>query len=127
MAIEVAENGRPNLIKRSTKRQEAQRKIRTAVYLFFDNVNTFYFSVTSVSRIKTSHTVKVQIPNLFSLIEKYIESEDVLKSNFLFENFVVELLNENLKVYCGTDHPHAGQQPKVLDVASMNSKNVKRS
>lgn len=100
MAIEVAENGRPNLIKRSTKRKEAQKKIRTAVYLFFDNVNTFYFSVTSVSRIKTSHTVKVQIPNLFSLIEKYIESEDVLKSNFLFENFVVELLNENLKVYC---------------------------
>ena len=33
----------------------------------------------------------------------------------------------NLKVYCGSEHPHAGQQPKVLDVASMNSKNVKRS
>ena len=34
---------------------------------------------------------------------------------------------KNLKVYRGADHPHAGQQPKVLDVASMNSKNVKRS
>ncbi|MDR0968123.1 MAG: 50S ribosomal protein L13 [Holosporaceae bacterium] len=33
----------------------------------------------------------------------------------------------NLKVYAGENHPHAGQQPKVLDVASMNSKNVKRS
>lgn len=32
----------------------------------------------------------------------------------------------NLKVYSGEEHPHAGQQPKVLDVASMNSKNVKR-
>ncbi|MBE6447395.1 MAG: 50S ribosomal protein L13 [Alphaproteobacteria bacterium] len=33
----------------------------------------------------------------------------------------------NLHVYCGSEHPHAGQQPKVLDVVSMNGKNVKRS
>lgn len=32
---------------------------------------------------------------------------------------------KNLKVYKGSEHPHEGQQPKVLDVASMNSKNVK--
>lgn len=31
-----------------------------------------------------------------------------------------------LHVYAGTEHPHAGQQPQVLDVASMNPKN-KRS
>lgn len=30
-----------------------------------------------------------------------------------------------LHVYKGTDHPHGGQQPKVLDIASMNSKNVR--
>ncbi len=29
----------------------------------------------------------------------------------------------NLKVYCGTDHPHEAQQPEALDVASLNSKN----
>ncbi|MEQ8826333.1 MAG: 50S ribosomal protein L13, partial [Parvibaculum sp.] len=29
-------------------------------------------------------------------------------------------------VYAGAEHPHAGQQPQVLDVASMNPKN-KRS
>ncbi|MDR1551529.1 MAG: 50S ribosomal protein L13 [Holosporaceae bacterium] len=34
---------------------------------------------------------------------------------------------KNLKVYVGENHPHAGQQPKVLDIASMNAKNVKRS
>jgi len=28
-----------------------------------------------------------------------------------------------LHLYNGTDHPHAGQQPKTLDVASMNRKN----
>ena len=28
-----------------------------------------------------------------------------------------------LHLYNGTDHPHAGQQPEVLDVASMNRKN----
>lgn len=34
---------------------------------------------------------------------------------------------KNLKVYAGENHPHAGQQPKNFDVASLNSKNVKRS
>ncbi len=28
-----------------------------------------------------------------------------------------------LHVYAGTDHPHAAQNPEVLDVAAMNSKN----
>ena len=32
----------------------------------------------------------------------------------------------NLRVYAGTEHPHAAQSPEVLDVAAMNSKN-KRS
>ena len=29
----------------------------------------------------------------------------------------------NLRVYAGTAHPHEGQQPEVLDVASLNPKN----
>jgi large subunit ribosomal protein L13 len=29
----------------------------------------------------------------------------------------------NLRVYPEADHPHAAQQPEVLDIASMNSKN----
>jgi large subunit ribosomal protein L13 len=29
----------------------------------------------------------------------------------------------NLRVYAGTDHPHDGQQPEVLDVGSLNPKN----
>lgn len=32
---------------------------------------------------------------------------------------------KNLRVYAGTDHPHEAQQPEVLDVAAMNSKNKK--
>jgi len=32
----------------------------------------------------------------------------------------------NLRVYAGAEHPHAAQQPEVLDVAAMNPKN-KRS
>jgi large subunit ribosomal protein L13 len=35
-------------------------------------------------------------------------------------------LMSNLKVYAGTTHPHAGQNPEVLDVAALNPKN-KRS
>ncbi|MDR1983001.1 MAG: 50S ribosomal protein L13 [Holosporaceae bacterium] len=34
---------------------------------------------------------------------------------------------KNLKVYGGENNPHAGQNPKFLDIASRNSKNVKRS
>ena len=33
---------------------------------------------------------------------------------------------KNLRVYAGPEHPHAAQQPEVLDIASMNAKN-KRS
>jgi large subunit ribosomal protein L13 len=29
----------------------------------------------------------------------------------------------NLRVYPGADHPHAAQQPEVLDIAAMNRKN----
>jgi len=31
----------------------------------------------------------------------------------------------NLRIYAGTDHPHAPQQPQKLDVAAMNRKNVR--
>lgn len=34
---------------------------------------------------------------------------------------------KNLKVYSGTEHPHEAQQPEVLDVAAMNSKNARRA
>jgi large subunit ribosomal protein L13 len=33
---------------------------------------------------------------------------------------------KNLRVYAGSEHPHEAQQPTVLDVASLNTKN-KRS
>jgi large subunit ribosomal protein L13 len=29
----------------------------------------------------------------------------------------------NLRVFAGTDHPHEGQNPEVIDIASMNRKN----
>ncbi|HVX81414.1 MAG TPA: 50S ribosomal protein L13, partial [Devosiaceae bacterium] len=31
----------------------------------------------------------------------------------------------NLRVYAGAEHPHEAQQPVKIDIASMNSKNVK--
>ncbi|MFN0263354.1 50S ribosomal protein L13 [Tepidamorphus sp. 3E244] len=34
---------------------------------------------------------------------------------------------KNLKIYAGTEHPHEAQQPVTLDVASMNSKNVRQA
>ncbi|HEY8596712.1 MAG TPA: 50S ribosomal protein L13 [Devosiaceae bacterium] len=32
---------------------------------------------------------------------------------------------KNLRVYAGAEHPHAAQQPEVLDVGALNSKNVR--
>ena len=32
----------------------------------------------------------------------------------------------NLRVYAGAEHPHEAQQPEVIDIASMNKKNVAR-
>lgn len=32
---------------------------------------------------------------------------------------------KNLRVYSGPNHPHEAQQPSVLDVASLNKKNVR--
>jgi large subunit ribosomal protein L13 len=32
---------------------------------------------------------------------------------------------KNLRVYAGAEHPHVAQQPEVLDVAKLNSKNKK--
>jgi large subunit ribosomal protein L13 len=32
---------------------------------------------------------------------------------------------KHLHVYAGAEHPHAGQQPKPLDVGALNSKNVR--
>jgi large subunit ribosomal protein L13 len=31
----------------------------------------------------------------------------------------------NLKVYAGAEHPHAAQNPEILDVASLNRKNTR--
>ena len=33
---------------------------------------------------------------------------------------------KNLYVYAGTDHPHVGQQPEVLDLSTLNSKNIRK-
>jgi large subunit ribosomal protein L13 len=33
----------------------------------------------------------------------------------------------NLRVYAGAEHPHAAQQPELLDVAAMNAKNARQA
>jgi len=32
-----------------------------------------------------------------------------------------------LKIYSGEKHPHSAQNPKILDVSKMNSKNIIRN
>ncbi len=32
-----------------------------------------------------------------------------------------------LKIYVGSDHPHSSQNPKVIDISKLNSKNIARN
>ena len=32
-----------------------------------------------------------------------------------------------LKIYTGVDHPHAAQNPKIIDISKLNNKNIVRS
>lgn len=69
---------------------------------------------------------------------KSITAAKVIEGRFperVIEKAVERMISRNklgrsmmtkLRVYAGTEHPHAAQQPEVLDVASMNPKNVKR-
>ncbi len=41
------------------------------------------------------------------------------------KNRLSRKLMTNLRVYAGAEHPHAAQNPEVLDVKSMNPKNVR--
>lgn len=62
-------------------------------------------------------------------------AEDVLRGKHperVVEKAVERMISRNplgraqmtkLKVYAGTDHPHAAQQPEVYDFASLNRKN----
>jgi large subunit ribosomal protein L13 len=50
------------------------------------------------------------------LIEKAVE-------RMLPEGPMGRQLLRNLRVYAGTDHPHAAQNPDVLDVGALNPKN----
>ena len=34
---------------------------------------------------------------------------------------------KKLKIYSGENHPHSAQNPQVLDLAKMNSKNIIRN
>jgi len=31
-----------------------------------------------------------------------------------------------LKIYSGSEHPHSSQNPKVIDISKLNSKNIVR-
>ena len=33
----------------------------------------------------------------------------------------------NLRIYCGSDHPHEAQNPEWINIKSMNNKNIKRN
>lgn len=50
------------------------------------------------------------------LVEKAVE-------RMITRNVLGRQQMSNLRVYPGADHPHAAQQPEVLDVAALNPKN----
>jgi large subunit ribosomal protein L13 len=93
-------------------------KIRVTGHKLEDHV--FYWHTGYPGGIK-QRTLKERLNSKFPerVISKTVE-------RMLPKGALGRKMLSNLKVYSGEEHPHAGQQPKVLDVASMNSKNVKR-
>ncbi len=69
---------------------------------------------------------------------KSITAEKVMESKFperviikavermITRNKLGRSMMTKLRVYAGPSHPHEAQNPEVIDVASMNPKNVKR-
>ncbi len=53
----------------------------------------------------------------------------VLKAiqRMLPKNKLARKLMANLRVYCGPMHPHQGQNPAPLDIASINPKNTRKA
>ena len=65
-------------------------------------------------RVQTARTLHEKNPT--ALVEKAVKG--MMPRNPLGRDML-----RKLKVYAGTEHPHDGQKPEVLDVASMNRKN----
>ena len=42
------------------------------------------------------------------------------------ENTQTNIKKTKLKIYSGSEHPHAAQNPKVIDLSKLNSKNIVR-
>ncbi len=69
--------------------------------------------------------IKEQSPKM--IMEGKFPERVVMKAveRMLNKNKMRGRLMRNLRVYTGTEHPHAAQNPEVLDVKSMNSKNAR--
>ena len=102
--------------------------------------NGDYVVVTNIEKIKFSgkkfsdkkyyrHTghpggIKVSTPN--TLLEKN-KSQDILKlavKRMLPGGVLGKKQLTKLKIYSGNDHPHTAQNPKVIELNKLNSKNI---
>ena len=78
----------------------------------------FYRHTGFPGGIKATPAAKMRDENPEKLIRDAVEG--MLPKNRLSRQLITKL-----KVYPASDHPHEAQQPVTLDVASMNSKNVR--
>jgi len=69
--------------------------------------------------------IKEQTPKM--IIEGKFPERVVVKAveRMLNKSKLRSKLMRNLRVYKGSEHPHEAQQPELLDVKSMNSKNTR--
>ena len=81
----------------------------------------FYYHTGHPGGIK-ARTVRQRLEgkNPEHVVEKAVE-------RMLSKGPLRERIMRNLKVYAGSEHPHAAQKPEVLNVAAMNAKNVRRA
>ncbi|OYV81430.1 MAG: 50S ribosomal protein L13 [Acidiphilium sp. 21-68-69] len=83
--------------------------------------STFYYHTGYPGGIK-GRTIRQRLDgkNPESVIEKAVE-------RMITRGPLQRQQMKNLHVYVGPSHPHHGQQPKVLDVAALNRKNLNRN
>jgi large subunit ribosomal protein L13 len=77
----------------------------------------------------TGHPGGIKSTTVRKIIEGKHPERVVFKAieRMISRNKLGSQIMTNLRVYAGTEHPHAAQNPEVLDIAGMNPKNKRSS
>ena len=101
-----------------------------SVQLLLWTISGIFFSFNKIDQIRGENYLKsVEQITPQKIIEKN-KPEEILKlavKRMLPGGVLSKNQLKKLKIYSGEQHPHSAQNPQVLDLAKMNSKNIIRN